>query len=202
MRWRCFPQFAMTCGLVFVSLTVIPSGEAAWAAPIHARHAAVDRTSEKTGYLRLGQAVPDVALTTLNGKSVVSLSAFIRKEKKPLIINAWASWCPPCQKETPGLVRLYKAYARRVGVLGVNLTSIDSIDSARQFVHRYHIPYRILLDTKGAFRFAYTVIAEPMTYVVSRSGKLLAVYIGAMKEAQMNELMRVAISEKPMDRLR
>lgn len=200
MRMRSWPLFTAACCLLMSSLVFGAWGGAARARSLPAAHAAAKRSHEMTGYLRLGQAVPNVKLSTLTGTRVVALSAFIGKGNRPLIINAWASWCPPCQEETPGLVRLYKANARSVNMIGVNLTSMDSRTDARAFVRRYHVPYPVLLDPQGVFRFAYAVIAEPMTYVVSKSGKLLAVYIGAMNETRMKQMIRIAVSEKPMNR--
>ena len=192
VKTRSMHQLAAACCLAacFVAVPTVPVGATA---PTGTEHAA-----RGTGYLRLGQPVPDVELTTLSGNTGAFLSYFIGKGGRPLIINAWASWCGPCQEETPGLVRLYKSYRRRVSFVGVNLTNMDSRRKALAFVRRYHIPYPVLLDPKGAFRFGYAVIAEPMTYVVSRSGKLLAVFMGAMDEQRMQQMIHIAESERPV----
>lgn len=145
------------------------------------------------GFLRPGQLAPRFALLSLNNKTVTLASLL---GKKPIIINAWASWCPPCQEETPEFVKAQKRYGRAITFIGVNLTSIDSVKEARIFAHKYHIPYPVLLDTKGAFRQAYTVIAEPETFVLTRSGRVVMVYVGALPPAWMPQLIHTALTGK------
>ena len=123
----------------------------------------------------------------------VKLSSYIGK--KPLLINAWASWCPPCQEETQDLVKMYTKYGSRVQFLGVNLTSLDSVRNAQSFVKKYAIPYPILLDTRGFFYRNYTVIGEPMTYVISPAGKVLS-HIGALSSSQLEQLIQGALGSK------
>ncbi|WP_245629722.1 TlpA family protein disulfide reductase [Alicyclobacillus sendaiensis] len=141
-----------------------------------------------------GAEAPDVTLTLEPSGKQVQLASYIGK--KPLIINAWASWCPPCQEETPHFVKLYADYKAEVQFLGVNLTSLDSIVDAEAFIRRYHIPYPVLFDTKGDFYRAYSVIAEPMTYVVSPSGKVVSIHVGALSSSALNQVVQQAIASR------
>ena len=154
----------------------------------------VERKSTPTmtsdGFLRVGTKVPNFDMQILNRKGKTSLKQLLGK--KPLIINAWASWCPPCQLEAPLLEKASKQYSKRVTFIGVNLTRIDSVSGARKFVKKYHISYPVLLDKTGQFWQSYTVISYPTTFVVSKTGRLLFAYQGSLTARQIQELVKVA----------
>ena len=105
----------------------------------HAKKATPTMVSD--GFLRVGTKVPTFDLLTLNRKGKTSLKELLGK--KPLIINAFASWCPPCQFEAPLLEKAAKRYGKQVTFIGVNLTKIDSIAGARKFTKKYHISYPV-----------------------------------------------------------
>lgn len=147
-----------------------------------------------SGILMIGQTAPNVSLATEKNLRPINLSQYFGK--KPMIINAWASWCPPCNAETPDLVKLYKKYGSQVQFIGVNLTTLDSVQKAQSFVQKYAIPYPVLMDIHGDFYRNYTVIAEPMTYVLNQSGKVLAIHIGAMQLPEMEQLVQQALASR------
>lgn len=152
------------------------------------------RPALAAGFLRPGQLAPSFSLVSLHHQTV-TLKRLLGK--KPIIINAFASWCPPCQQETPAFVTQAKRYRHAITFIGVDLTSIDSAADARAFTRKYHIPYPVLLDAKGTFRQAYTVIAEPMTFVLTRQGRVVMVYMGALTPAWMSALIHAALAGKP-----
>lgn len=145
-----------------------------------------------TGILTVGQMAPDVSLVSEKTMRDVKLSSFFGK--KPLIVNAWASWCAPCQEETPDLVKMDAKYGSQVQFLGVNLTSLDSVQKAKLFATKYAIQYPVLLDTLGTFYRDYTVIAEPMTYVISSTGKVVSIHIGSLQTQQIQHLVQEALA--------
>ncbi|WDL96831.1 TlpA family protein disulfide reductase [Alicyclobacillus sp. ALC3] len=154
-------------------------------------NAAVQTTATGAGVPIVGKAAPSFSLPTLNGNQTVSLQSLLGK--KPLIINAWASWCKPCNIETPDLVKLSKQYGQQVQFVGVNLTSLDSVAQAKAFVINYHIPYPILSDPQGMFDKTYGILSVPTTYVISSKGKVVDVHIGIMSKQLMQSLVKQAI---------
>ena len=89
------------------------------------------------------QTLPDFSLSDLGGK----LWKLNDRKGKVVLLNFWATWCPPCRQETPGLVKLAAAYKDKgVEVVGV---SMDQGGPAivQKFVMDYEIPYPILLPT-------------------------------------------------------
>lgn len=95
--------------------------------------------------------------------------------------------------ETPDLVKLANQYKGKVQFVGVNLTIIDKVSDAKNFVHHYNIPYPVLLDPKGTFQQSYSVIAEPMTFLVSPKDKILDIHMGMMTASDMQQLVQLGL---------
>ena len=136
----------------------------------------------------VGHPAPNFNLKTLNEQTSVSLHELLGKQ--PILINAWASWCPPCQQETPDLVAMSKKYAGKIQFVGVNMTSDhDSVTAAKAFVHQYGITYPTLLDLKGSFFKDYQIIGYPTTFIVEPNGTVQNVHVGLLTQSQMESLI-------------
>ena len=124
---------------------------------------------------REGFLAPDFTLNTLDGNEI-TLSAL---RGNIVVINIWATWCPPCRAETPALQNSYEQY-KDVGVviLGVDLTNQDSIEDVKNFVRDFKLTYPILLDVEGKVAGLYQNTALPSTYFVDRQGIIRTVMIG------------------------
>lgn len=149
-------------------------------------------SSQSSQTVKVGRKAPDFTLTDINGKRSVSLGQLLAKGK-PILMNAWASWCPPCNKETPDLVKMAHKYGKQIQFVGLNLTTVDTVAQAKAFVSHYSIPYPVLLDPKGVFRDEYAVIAVPTTFLISPQGKVLAIHVGPMSATQMEQLIQSAL---------
>ena len=95
---------------------------------------------------------------------------------KVVVLNFWASWCPPCVEETPALIQLNQRIASRGGVVfGV---SVDEDENAyRQFLEQHHVDF---LVSRGSKKDAqdYGTVMYPETYVIDRKGVVLRKIIG------------------------
>lgn len=141
-----------------------------------------------------GHVANDFQLETLDQKQTVSLHNYLGK--RPIIINVWASWCPPCKAETPDLEWASKQYAGKVQFIGVNMTSDhDSATRARAFVKKYGVTYPVLLDTKGTFSKEYRIIGYPSTFVIEPNGVIDNVYVGQLNKKQIKSLVSQAIQD-------
>lgn len=134
-----------------------------------------------------GQPAPDFKLKTLDGGEV-SLSQF---RGQPVLINFWASWCPPCRLEMPDLVRAYEAHkAEGFVILGIDLTFQDSIPDVRAFVEEFQMTFPVLLDETGVVTTeVYRLRGLPMSIFVDRTGIVSRVHIGAMTAGQIDEFV-------------
>jgi cytochrome c biogenesis protein CcmG/thiol:disulfide interchange protein DsbE len=89
-----------------------------------------------------------------------------------VVVNVWASWCPPCRTEAPLLQRAADDYDSRVVFLGVD--SRDDADVGREFLDRYGISYPNVFDGSGTIRRLLGVREFPTTYIFGTHGELSA----------------------------
>lgn len=100
---------------------------------------------------------------------------------KILLVNFWASWCPPCRKEMLDLVRISKDYAPRgVVVLGVAM-DVGGLDGVRRFLDEIKVTYRVVVP-QGESSELSSVRGLPTTWLLDKEGRITTVYSGAMKE--------------------
>ena len=141
----------------------------------------------RTSALEVGQEAPDFTLQNLEGNQV-SLSSF---KGKVVIVDFFASWCPPCREEIPDFIELEKAYgAGGFAMVGVALVSRQE---ASDFAKSMGINYPVLLDD-GKVSVAYgPVRAIPTTFVLDKDMKIAKIYIGFKPkdvfEADIKELL-------------
>lgn len=113
-----------------------------------------------------------------------------------VLLNFWASWCPPCREEFPSLVRLQTAMAgESFTVLAVAVR--DGDEAVAGFLAAGRPPFDVLLDRDGATAAAWHAAGVPVTYLLDRQGRLLAGKVGAMQwdSADMQRLIRRALEQ-------
>jgi cytochrome c biogenesis protein CcmG, thiol:disulfide interchange protein DsbE len=104
---------------------------------------------------------------------------------RPLIINFFASWCPPCQRETPLMARFYRSEHGRVTVLGVDVN--DSSSAGLAFVHKSGIAYPVVADPEPmAATLAYGVVALPQTFFLNAQHRIVKRVISAVTLAELH----------------
>lgn len=133
--------------------------------------------------LEEGKMAPDFTLSTLDGKTV-SLSSL---RGKKVIVNFWATYCPPCKEEMPQMQTFHEKYGKDVKVLAVNLTSQEiNRNSVQKFVDKYHYTFPILLDEKEEIGIKkYKVLLIPTSYFIDEQGKIQQRIEGPMTLKQM-----------------
>jgi len=138
---------------------------------------------------RQGFKAPDFSLSTLSGEEY-TLSELMGG---PVLVNIWATWCPPCRAEMPALEQVYQDYqSEGFIILGVNATSQDSVESVNSFIQEYDLSFPILLDTTGDVESIYQSGALPTSYFIDGFGIIQDIVIGGpMSEA----LLRIRVEE-------
>jgi thiol-disulfide isomerase/thioredoxin len=176
--------------------TVAQTGMGATGSDSASGSAAEDATTsggKTTIGVQIGDLAPDFSLRKLGTHDKVTLASFLGKT--PVVLNAWASWCPPCNHEAPMLVSLAKQLAGKVQFVGINMTSLnDSVAAAKAFVAKYHLSYPVLLDTNGLFDMDYRILGLPTTFVLNQRGIIVAKFTGELTSENLQEMIRKAES--------
>jgi peroxiredoxin len=185
--------------VLFVATRPIGSDTATTIQPGVVPGASFYRISAETQGLQLGQRAPD--FTGKNGDQDVRLSDLDGREirladfaGKPVWVVFWATWCPPCQQETPDIRSVYEAY-RDDGLVVVAVDVQEDVDTVRRYVQTYSLGYRIGLDTYAAIMKTYGVFGLPTHYFIDRQGVIRDRYFGPLKRDQMEQ--RVELISQP-----
>lgn len=126
---------------------------------------------------------PDFTVLDKDGNTV----RLSEKFGKPIVINFWATWCPPCKQELPDFDKLSKEYGDRVVFMMVNLTDgyRDTVDGTKRFVSDKGYTFPVYFDTKDNAASAYNVSSIPQTTFIDAKGNIYTTRIGAMNEATL-----------------
>ncbi len=132
---------------------------------------------------RPGFAAPDFSLPLLDGGSV-RLSSL---RGRPVVLNFWATWCPPCQEEMPHLQAAAAAAGERAVFLGVD--DAEPAADVRAFLQSHGVTYPIALDT-GATADLYGAYSLPVTFFIDKDGVVRDVIDGAVSPAVLEDRLR------------
>jgi thiol-disulfide isomerase/thioredoxin len=139
-----------------------------------------------------GKAPKPVAAPALPSQAIdgpkVTLGAL---RGHPVLINFFASWCDPCQKEAPALARFAASPAGQGHLIGVD-TGDTSVKDARQFAARYGWGFSVLDDSKSTTANSYGLNALPTTYVVNARGLIVKKLLGQQTEASLAAALKAA----------
>lgn len=145
------------------------------------------------GPVREGDTAPDFTLASLDGEAI-SLSDYAGR---PVLINMWASWCPPCREEFPELVTAYQAH-RDDGLEILGVTHDDLPEQSGKFVADAGAGWPILPDPDDAVWDAYGPIGPPTSYFVDGDGIVRRVHIGSMDAEQLaSHLAAIGLEVEP-----
>ncbi len=158
------------------------------------------QVSSETQGLEIGQRAPDfvgpgasgqpIRMTDLDGNQV----SMADLKGHPVWINFWATWCPPCQKETPDLRDAYEAH-RKDGLVLIGISIQEEPAGVREYVTRYGVTYTIGLDVTGAVMHTYRVFGIPTHYFIDRGGIIRDRVFGPLDKAGIEQ--RLAEILKP-----
>jgi thiol-disulfide isomerase/thioredoxin len=137
---------------------------------------------------------PDFTLTSLDGLSV-TLSEL---RGRPVLLNFWATWCPPCRSEMPYLQEIHEDpvwRARELLILAINLQ--ESAPTVSQFMTGNRYTFTVLLDTKAEAGRLYNTSSIPATYIIGKDGIIKDSRVGAFAgKSQIEQMLLSAVGKE------
>ena len=136
----------------------------------------------------VGKAAPDFTLQNLDGQSI-SLSDL---KGKPVLVNFWATRCPPCVSEMPYLQEIYDEWSGK-GLILLAINIGESSSKVEQFLQDHNLSLPVLLDTRAVVAQRYNIRGIPTTFFIDKDGIIQEKIIGAFpnKEAIENRVSKI-----------
>jgi len=141
--------------------------------------------SDNSGETADKEKAPDFTVTDADRNSI-RLSDM---EGKPVVLNFWASWCPPCKLEMPDFEKLYQELGDDVQFMMVNLTDgqHETKDKAEAYVSGEGYTFPVFFDTKQQGASAYGIRSIPTTFFIDRDGYIVTGVQGMLEEAALRQ---------------
>lgn len=135
-----------------------------------------------------GNLAPDFTLPTLEGDKL-TLSEY-RGQK--IILNMWASWCPPCIAEMPDMQEFYTNHQTDgIEILAINMTESEkNIENVSKFIEDFSLTFPIVLDEKSQVADLYQVTTIPTTYILDSKRRVEQKIVGPMTYDKMVKMMK------------
>ncbi len=142
-----------------------------------------------SGASRVNRPAKDFTLPLFDGGNV-TLSSL---RGQPVVLNFWASWCPPCREEAPVLEKVWRRYQDK-GVTFIGVDIQDAEADARAYLKEFDITYPNGPDRSGRISNDYAVSGIPVTFFINRDGIIVSRWVGAINEEilvpRIEELLR------------
>ena len=140
--------------------------------------------------IKVNYAAPVVSLNDVNGKPV-SLTNY---QGKVVLVNMWATWCPPCREEMPTLKDFYDDHAGD-GFVIIGLNDGDPASDVRDFVTQYGLTFPVWLDPNYTSETIFGTTNLPSSFLVDRQGTIRLQWVGAISRAMLDKYVLPIINE-------
>jgi len=130
----------------------------------------------KPAAVAVGRPAPDLTASEMDGRTV-RLADY---RGKVVVLNIWATWCPPCVDEMPSLDKLYREFKdQNFALLAVSIDS-DGIAAVAPFMTKHGLTFPALIDSQAAIQTAYEITGVPETFIIDKNGILVRKVIGPL----------------------
>ena len=154
--------------------------------------AKVNSTPENKAALQdNGSKAPDFTLSSVNGEDV-SLSDY---KGKVVIVDFWATWCPPCRKGIPDLISLQNEYKDKVKVIGISLDRENTKNSVPGFVDRMGINYPVVYFNDKVIIDFGGVNAIPTSFIIDQKGNIVKKMVGLYPKSEYESKIKELINK-------
>lgn len=169
-RWNLLLFILLLVGLAWIWANRIPSDAAPASAGLPPAPA-------------VGHPAPDFSLTLLAGETFT-----LSELRGPVVLNFWATWCPPCRAELPELQAASERLAGQVAIIGVNQAEAPADVGA--FVAGLGLSFPMPLDARGEASRLYAVRSLPTTFFIDRQGIIRHIQVGPVTEATLAQMLK------------
>ena len=179
---------AVSCDTNEGGIETVPQKETTAAPDTDAPDTPADTTPEQNPNQALDFTVQDWE------GNMVKLSDFFGK---PIVLNFWASWCPPCKAELPDFDDACKKYDGEVVFLMVNMTDnqMETVEVAKDFIKTYGYDFPVYFDVDYEAAMVYGVRSIPQTYFINAEGEAVATATGMISASQLEQGIGMIYSE-------
>lgn len=136
-----------------------------------------------------GSHAPDFTWNDEKGNPV-ALSSF--RGQRPVFVNFWGTWCPPCKIEMPDMRALYNTPGTDIEIIGVSMGPRDWPEQVISFINKTNYNWTFVHDTNYAIAQRYQVNSIPSSYFIDEQGVIQAVHVGAMTRAMMDNYVSLS----------
>lgn len=158
---------------------------------------------ESKTLVKVGDPVPDFTVKMFDGSTVDIASL----KGKVVLINFWATWCPPCQQEMPDIQSMYASYGENQGdlvVLGVANPKTDqyphnqdvTAEEIKSFLEKGQYTYPTAMDTTGQVFANYGISSYPTTFMIDRQGNIFGYVPGMLSRSMMESIVKQTMEGK------
>jgi len=135
-----------------------------------------------------GHPAPDFTLKTMDGEE----HKLSDDHGKPVLINFWTTWCPPCKSEMPDIQAAYEKYQDKgFTVLSVNFTAEDKIKDVSDFIAKYRLTFPVLLDNSGDVTAElYGVVGLPVSFFIDHKGVIRHIEVGGLRPEVIDQYIQ------------
>lgn len=136
------------------------------------------------GIAQENKKAPDFSLNSIDGKTI-KLSDI---KGKKIILNFWATWCPPCRAEIPDFVKFYNENKDKVEIIGIAVSSRK--EDVEAMVKKFNISYPVCLSDEKIENLYGGIQAVPTTFLIDEKGYIKFKKIGRMTEKELKEIIK------------
>ena len=189
----------MSKGRALTAVLALAGAALVWTGVRHARPGDASATSAGDGapatlrFFKNPTAVAAIAAADLDGRAV-STGAL---KGKVVIVNFWATWCPPCRAEIPDLIALQNKYPDTLQIIGVSQDELPA-QEVKRFAVDHHLNYPVVMSTQEIERSFPGIAALPTSFILDREGRLVQKHVGMLNPA-LTELETRSLAGLPVN---
>jgi thiol-disulfide isomerase/thioredoxin len=132
--------------------------------------------------------MPEFALSRIDGSTLSSSEL----ANKTVVINFWASWCPPCRSEMPSIESFYQEH-RDENLIVVAVNAGESPEQIEQFVQEHDLTFEVVQDPTMQMMAQFGVLSLPTTFIIDQRGDIRGQHMGQLDEQQLESMFRTAV---------